>query len=208
MANRYDITEYDDFNHDISLSPLAGRATFDRSDSHVDALGQAYLSHAPSKPLLDHPRPKEDVAIEERSIRASQASIISQRIRKQHLFADWKWELAASILSYAAILALVAILYTYNHTNKVHFGSTSLSLNSVVAVLATTIRVCCMFPVGSALLQGGYIHARRAARRAWSGQRLSDLEVFHDASRGAIGSLKLFVTIKPYVYFVSNCRLP
>lgn len=192
MANHYDTTAYDSFKHSISLPPVASTERLSSYD-----FGASYLVEAPSDPLLDYPQAKEDVANQKRSVRASQTSITSQSLRKRHLCANWTWEIAASALSYAAIVALVAILYTYNHTNKVKFGPTNLSLNSVVALLSTTIRVCCMFPVGAALLQGGYIHARRAARRAWSGQRLGDLEVFHKASRGALGSLKLFVSIKP-----------
>lgn len=141
---------------------------------------------------------KENVNLEVSSLLGDSRSNTSISPSKRRLLLmDWKWEILASFLAYATMIALVFILRQYADSDKTKKAWKDVSLNTIVALLATVIRVSCMFPVGVSLLQAGITSARRGANGKWSGQRLRDLDTFHSASRGVMGSLKMIFLVKP-----------
>lgn len=116
-----------------------------------------------------------------RSIRRSQP--------RHHLFLDWWQEIFASIFSLASFAALVAVLRKYNNRPLSDWSYHGLSLNAMISILATAIRVTAMVPVATSLLQRSWLHVFTAT--PGRGQRLEDIELYHNASRGPLGSLKL-----------------
>lgn len=108
---------------------------------------------------------------------------------RHHLFLDWWQEILASIFSLISFGALVAVLRKYNNRPLTDWSYYGLSLNAMISILATAIRVTAMVPVAAALLQRSWLHVFTA--KPGRGQRLEDLELYHNASRGPLGSLKL-----------------
>jgi hypothetical protein len=106
----------------------------------------------------------------------------------------WLYEILAAALSVSAMTALLGVLYGYNGrvVQRLPLGIT---LNGVVAVLATISRTSLMVPVVSGLSQGKWIWF--SPKRALpNGKRLEDLEIFDNASRGSWGSLQLLWRLK------------
>lgn len=180
------------------------------SSSYVhadDDIGQHGLSYSHEVPLDQYtsflpggssPKQQEkDVIFEVNSLRRPRSNTSISRPKRHMLILDWKYEIAASIISYAAMLALVFVLRAYGDFDETRWTWKDVSLNTIVSIIATVIRISCMFPVSVSLLQAGITNARRAARGRWSDQRLGDLEAFHNASRGAIGSVKMLFAVKP-----------
>jgi hypothetical protein len=76
----------------------------------------------------------------------------------------------------------------------------SLTLNGIVAVIATLNRVALMVSVGSAMSQEAWLWFSPVKQRQNCRSRLGDLELSDAASRGAWGSLVfLFVARRRYV---------
>jgi hypothetical protein len=106
----------------------------------------------------------------------------------------WLYEILAAAFSGSAMTALLGVLYGYNGrvVQRLPLGIT---LNGVVAVLATISRTSLMVPVASGLSQGKWIWF--SPKRALpNGKRLEDLETFDNASRGSWGSLQLLWRLK------------
>jgi len=108
---------------------------------------------------------------------------------RHHLFLDWWQEILASLFSLASFAALVAVLRKYNNRPLTDWSYYGLSLNAMISILATAIRVTAMVPVAASLLQRSWLHVFTAT--PGRGERLEDLELYHNASRGPLGSLKL-----------------
>jgi hypothetical protein len=106
----------------------------------------------------------------------------------------WIPELIASILSIAALLAVVGVLRSYDNRPLADLDSPKcLTLNGVIAILATFNRAFVMAVTGSSILQDCWLHLAHEARNGdGCRSRLRDLSLFADASRGALGSLFFF----------------
>jgi hypothetical protein len=106
----------------------------------------------------------------------------------------WPFEIIAAVVSALAMTALIGVLYRYDG-RVVQDLPFSLTLNGVVAILATVSRTALMIPVASGISQGkwSWFYPRGAILR---GKKLEDLEMFDDASRGSWGSLKLLWRLK------------
>jgi hypothetical protein len=100
------------------------------------------------------------------------------------VFAWWKPELFASLLSVVTLGCIIAVLLTELDLPRY------LTLNGVVAALATVNRACLNTPVCSALLQQMWLYLAKESKVKGSPRsRLRDLELYTDASTGAWGSL-------------------
>jgi hypothetical protein len=99
----------------------------------------------------------------------------------------WFLEILASIISVAALLSTVIVLRHYDGRglNDLNLPN-SLTLNGLIAAIATLNRGALMIPVGSAMSQEVWLWFSSAAHKD---TRFLDLELSDGASRGAWGSL-------------------
>ena len=107
----------------------------------------------------------------------------------------WIPEIIASIISVGSLIGIAFFLRAYDGVGiddiKLPY---SLSINGVVALLATVNRVALMIPIGSGLSQEIWLWFSTTDRGGKTrGRRLRDLSRSDDASRGAWGSLKLML---------------
>lgn len=106
----------------------------------------------------------------------------------------WKYEILAAAISILSMAALINLLYHYDGTAARRLGH-GITLNGVVANLATICRTCLLIPVASGLSQCKWL-GFSVDRAPENGRRLEDLEVLDDASRGSWGSLEMLWTLK------------
>jgi hypothetical protein len=140
------------------------------------------LSHQPLVSNGDGPDPPNDKIIEPKKRKATTYFAV---------FAWWKPELFASFLSIASFVSIVVVLRIYEGVALTELNlPKSLTLNSVVAALATVNRACLMTPVCSALFQQMWLYlAKESKGKRPPRSQLRDLELYADASTGAWGSL-------------------
>jgi hypothetical protein len=107
------------------------------------------------------------------------------------VFAWWKPELFASLLSIVALGCIIAVLRTYDGSPLIELDLPRyLTLNGILAALATVNRACLNTPVCSALLQQMWLYLAKESKVKGSPRsRLRDLDLYTDASTGAWGSL-------------------
>ena len=112
-------------------------------------------------------------------------------MRRRKVFQCWLPELFASLLSVASFVSLIAVLRHYQGRgiHDLHLPS-SLTLNGLVAILSTLIRVSLMVPIGSAISQEVWLWLSKPQNNR--GQ-LQNLEFSDAASRGSWGSLIFLV---------------
>lgn len=103
----------------------------------------------------------------------------------------WIWELIGILVSAAAFIGLLGLLFRLDHkpqpdwTSHVGAVTVAISPNTLVALLSTLARLCLLVPIARSLAQLKWV---------WFAERpriLADLEVFEDASRGLMGSFAL-----------------
>ena len=102
----------------------------------------------------------------------------------------WIPELFASLLSICTFVSVMLILRNYHGRalNEINLPS-SLTLNTLIALLSTVNRVALMVPVGSAMSQEVWLWFSNPWSKSNHRARLRDLELSNAASRGAWGSL-------------------
>jgi hypothetical protein len=96
----------------------------------------------------------------------------------------WWPELASCALSIVSTVALVAVLHSCDDKPLQEDWPLGLSLNTVIAFLATVSRSTFVIPVMESLSQAKWLWFRRP-------RQLRDFAAFDEASRGPWGSLKL-----------------
>lgn len=105
------------------------------------------------------------------------------------LFASWKWELLAAVFSISCMAAVVAILATVQDKPLDHWRF-SIQPNSMVSIFSTLSNFALLLGVREGLSQLKWIYFQKKRHR------LFDLQIFDDASRGPIGSLRLLWMLK------------
>lgn len=107
------------------------------------------------------------------------------------VFAWWIPELIASIISVSTLGCIIGVLSHYNGSLLTEINLPEhLTLNGVIAALATVNRACLNTPVCSALLQQMWLYlANESEAKDSPASRLRDLELYTNASTGAWGSL-------------------
>ena len=112
----------------------------------------------------------------------------------------WVPEVLASILSIASLLAIVIVLRVYDGRSIDDLNLPQyLSLNGLVAAIATFDRVFLVVPIGSAISQEAWIWFAKNDGVPQPQSHLRDLNRSDAASRGAWGSL-LFIFTSPRRY--------
>ncbi|KAI9713814.1 MAG: hypothetical protein M1820_000544 [Bogoriella megaspora] len=115
-----------------------------------------------------------------------------------NLFA-WGFEILAALVMVASFVILVIILLKFNGTPQSSWPVHLLSLNALVALLATIIHATIVFTLAQGIGQGKYAwFFRGKEQKAKSGKELRDLQSFDDASRGALGSLLLLGRVRQW----------
>lgn len=102
-------------------------------------------------------------------------------------FQWWMPEIFASMLSVVSLISLIVVLRHYEGRGIHDLNlPSSLTLNGLVAILSTLIRVSLMVPIGSAISQEVWLWLSKVTKNHG---RLRNLEFSDAASRGAWGSL-------------------
>lgn len=108
-------------------------------------------------------------------------------------YVKWWWPevlaLLCSLISFASIIGLAK--HFRGHGLQRTGLPAGLTLNSLIALLATISRAALLIPVASALFQEAFIWLYMDRQRPSRDGQLRDLEVSHEAAQGAVGSLKL-----------------
>ncbi|KAL3417460.1 hypothetical protein PVAG01_11460 [Phlyctema vagabunda] len=113
---------------------------------------------------------------------------------KRSILRWWIVEILASVGALLGMLALVVLLQHYDGKRQPSWDR--LTLNTAVAALSTLSRTLFMVPVGAAISQGAWIWFSIEHQKNNCRSKLSDLDAFDDASRGAWGSLMLLFRTK------------
>ncbi|KIW64060.1 hypothetical protein PV04_09020 [Phialophora macrospora] len=117
-------------------------------------------------------------------------------IRSFNIGGSWSLELWSTILAFAAFAAIVVVLAYYNAKPQTTWPYKSLTLNGLVALLASIARASLLVGVAAAISQGKwnwFVGTTREGQRVLHERELGDFERFDDASRGAWGALQLLV---------------
>lgn len=95
----------------------------------------------------------------------------------------WLWELTSTLVALLSTLAIFLILLLHNG-QLLRDWPFYFTLNSLLSIFATVLRIAVVVAVSSAIFQLGYVWFTKT-------RPLDDLEVFNTASRGIAGSLPL-----------------
>jgi Protein of unknown function (DUF3176) len=169
-----------------SYDPLA----VDTSLATPHKLGPSFTTRSDELSLIDHPT--YSTAPPSYHKRSRPPSLL--------FFRWWLPEILASVLSIAAILAIAIVLRVYNGRSLENLGLPKyLTLNGLIAAIATFDRVFLIVPVGSAISQEAWLWFASNDRVAKPKSRLRDLNLSDAASRGAWGSF-IFIFCTPTRY--------
>ncbi|KAK3316995.1 hypothetical protein B0H66DRAFT_308942 [Apodospora peruviana] len=97
---------------------------------------------------------------------------------------SWSYETMSILLAFAAVGGIVAVLAYFDEKPLPSWPS-SITINAVIAILATIATASMSVPLSSGLGQLKWIQFKQGRAP------LSDMEIFDDASRGAFGALNL-----------------
>ncbi|KAM7223042.1 Protein of unknown function (DUF3176) domain containing protein [Rhypophila decipiens] len=97
---------------------------------------------------------------------------------------SWSYETMSILLAFAALGGIIAVLVYFDGKPLPSWPS-SITINAVIAVLATITTACMSVPLSSGLGQLKWIRFKQGRAP------LSDMEMFDDASRSAFGALGL-----------------
>lgn len=105
----------------------------------------------------------------------------------------WWWpEILAALCAIAALAGIIWVARSYRGRSIEAVGLPSgLSINGLIALLATVTRAALLIPVASALSQEVWLWLSVARHRSTRWGELRDFEISDEASRGAWGSLLL-----------------
>jgi hypothetical protein len=95
----------------------------------------------------------------------------------------WMWEVLSVSLSASVFIAIIIVLAIYDgKPSPIVWGVT---LNTMIAVAATLLRICLMVPVTDCICQLTWVWLQKGYKP------LQDIIKFDMASRGPLGSLQL-----------------
>lgn len=106
----------------------------------------------------------------------------------------WLPELLATALSISTFVAIVVVLRAYNGRSLTDLNLPRfLTLNGMIAALATLNRAFMVAPVASAITQELWLFYAAEARKASCSSRLEEMNRYDSASRSAWGSLTFLI---------------
>ncbi|KAK8126838.1 uncharacterized protein PG998_002597 [Apiospora kogelbergensis] len=104
--------------------------------------------------------------------------------RRRRFYQGWNLEIFAAFVSFGCIAAIVSVLYRMQG-QPLERWTFPTNLNSTIAAFVTVAKSTSMLIVASCLSQRKWLHFKEKP------SPLHDLDVFDEASRGPLGSLKL-----------------
>ena len=107
--------------------------------------------------------------------------------RKKNVFRLWWQELLSigfSILCLAANVGVLAYLHQKQYSSW-RIARVNITPNTIISIIATFAKASLMLPIAESIVQLKWLYFQ--ARM----QRISDLQVFDDANRGPLGSMRL-----------------
>lgn len=109
------------------------------------------------------------------------------------LWADkwWLWETLACFLASSCLVAIVVVLVVAHGDPVAVWEFGSFTLNSIVALLSTIMRVALMVPIAGAIGQQKWLWFQTRQPGRASSNPLEDMELIDSASRGPWGGLIL-----------------
>ena len=139
------------------------------------------------------PIPEDQIPLNDYGNSTTLVTLQSSRAQSPFsILAWWLPELFASTLSCASFLVIVWLLRMYDGRAVKELRLPQyLTLNGIIAAIATLNRAFLLMPIGSAFMQELWLYFADEAQKANCLSRLRDLEVFDNASRGVWGSLWL-----------------
>lgn len=121
----------------------------------------------------------------------------------------WIPEILASLLSLASLIAIITILLVYDRRAVADLSfPTGLTLNAIIAILATVGRAGLGVPVCSGILQEMWLYLSTQSAKGHPESCLNDIELFFRASYGALGSLEYLSKVRPARYVAISIRRP
>jgi hypothetical protein len=102
----------------------------------------------------------------------------------------WYLDIIAAATSLASLAAIIGVLLAYDGKSQEEWASDVLTINGLVAILATVCRGTFMTTVASILSQ------EKWNRFSGSTNKFEDFVLFDEASRGLLGSLRLLWRFK------------
>ncbi|CAI0644526.1 unnamed protein product [Colletotrichum noveboracense] len=111
-------------------------------------------------------------------------------------FQWWSIEILCCIASAGCLGSIVALLILYDGKPQESWSSNVLTLNGLVALLATLCRTFFMVAISAALAQGKW--NQLSGRNDASHYQLRDFAIFDDAAKGPWGSAKLLWRFKGF----------
>lgn len=106
---------------------------------------------------------------------------------KKNVFKLWWKELLSIVFSLLCLAANVAVLASLHQKpyESWRIARVDVTPNTIISIIATVTKASLLLPVAEILVQLKWLYFQ--ARM----QRVSDLQVFDDASRGPLGSMRL-----------------
>ncbi|KIW04641.1 uncharacterized protein PV09_04386 [Verruconis gallopava] len=175
----------------------------------LDDLQSGYV-HAPSSSSIEHDPYTPFQYAEDESTKSLRQNVVDDKDPTQHMSTylpglgnprrhtpswslnksqNWTLELACVFISLACMAALL-VLFIYFDKKPLSSWHFYFSLNTVASTLGTTAKSSMLLAVGSAIGQGKW---------QWfynNPQPLRDFDVFDEATRGPLGSIRLLWTLR------------
>lgn len=102
----------------------------------------------------------------------------------------WLPELLASILSLCCLASLIVVLRMFEGKPATNLYITQgLTLNGLIAAIATLNRAFLTTPVASAVMQEMWLYFVRESTRKSPRTRLRDLDIYYEAAAGPLGAI-------------------
>jgi hypothetical protein len=117
---------------------------------------------------------------------------------KQHALRLWWIELLSIIFSLLCLTSNVCVLATLNNKQyeSWHIAGVDITPNTIISIIATFGKASLLLPVAEVVVHLKWLYFQARV------QRLSDLQIFDDASRGPMGSLRLLWSINRHVSII------
>lgn len=107
----------------------------------------------------------------------------------------WPWEWLCELLAIVSLGTMVFVLWFYHGKPQADWQQSYFTLNGLIAFLATLIKTGLIVPVSAAIGQRKWLRFVPGKGRARKARRLGDFEIFDEASRGSLGSMKLMLSL-------------
>lgn len=165
------------------------------------------------KPLREqgNPRDKDYISLQTQSARHQDGNIIVEEnatssdpaperdISLQVVRSPFRWwcfEILSIVIAAVCLGGIVLVLALYDGKSQESWPSEVLTINGLIAILATTCRTCFMVAVGAGLAQGKWQQLSSRSHREGEPYRLSLYALFEEAAKGPWGSSRLIWQFK------------